>query len=212
MARASLGFANLSALREQLRRNEEDRLREQQEEAERAARAHAEANLFRSSLAGVTPLTPLNRVVPTGSKPAPLPRQTELDEQAALAESLSDGIDTDSLLETDENLSWRRDGIGADIVRRLRRGHWVLDDQIDLHGARRDEARTLLATFLRDCIKRNMRCVRVVHGKGHGSVGRQPVLKGKVRGWLMQKDEVLAFCQARAADGGSGALLVLLRS
>ena len=97
-------------------------------------------------------------------------------------------------------------------MRRLRRGHWVLDDQIDLHGARRDEARTLLAAFLRDCIKRNMRCVRVVHGKGHGSVGRQPVLKGKVRGWLMQKDEVLAFCQARAADGGSGALLVLLRS
>jgi DNA-nicking Smr family endonuclease len=81
----------------------------------------------------------------------------------------------------------------------------------DLHGLRRDEAREQLALFLRDSLRTGLRCVRVVHGKGHGSPGRTPILKGKVRHWLMQKTEVLAFTQARAIDGGNGALLVLLQ-
>jgi len=97
------------------------------------------------------------------------------------------------------------------VVRRLRRGHWSLQSQIDLHGLRVDEAREALALYLVSCVKREQRCVRVVHGKGLGSVNREPVLKGKVLKWLTQRDEVLAFCQAPPADGGSGALLVLLR-
>ena len=211
MARASLGFADLARLRDRLAEQERQRQEQERAAAAAAARARAEAELFRRALEGVTPLPPANRAPPTAARPEPLARQTERDEAAALAESLSDEIDADSLLETDENLSWRRAGIGPDVVRKLRRGHWVLDDQIDLHGLRRDAARELLAEFLRTAIKRHQRCVRVVHGKGLGSAGKQPVLKGKVRGWLMQKDEVLAFCQARAQDGGSGALLVLLR-
>ncbi|MEQ1807045.1 MAG: Smr/MutS family protein, partial [Burkholderiaceae bacterium] len=103
-------------------------------------------------------------------------------------------------------------GISADIVRKLRRGVWVTQGQLDLHGLRRDEARVQLVSFLRNSAQTGRRCVRVIHGKGNGSPGRQSVLKGKVKGWLMQRDDVIAFTQARASDGGSGALLVLLQA
>jgi DNA-nicking Smr family endonuclease len=97
------------------------------------------------------------------------------------------------------------------VIARLRRGHWVVQDQIDLHGLRVEEARDALAAFLNQALRREQRCLRVIHGKGLGSAGREPVLKGKVLKWLVQRDEVLAFCQAPPTDGGSGALIVLLR-
>src|SRR5207245_1258574 len=104
------------------------------------------------------------------------------------------------------------DGLGRNVLHKLRRGHWVVQDAVDLHGSNRDEARSLLAEFLSDCLKRGLRCVRVIHGKGLRSPKREPVLKGKVRQWLAQRDEVLAFCQAPTNQGGSGALLGLLRA
>ena len=140
----------------------------------------------------------------------PLPRQRELDEQAALAESMSDEVTLDSLLLTDDGLSFRRPGIGVDVVGRLRKGHWALQGQIDLHGCTRDEARELLAAYIRESHRRGLRCLRVVHGKGHGSPGRQPVLKAKVQRWLAQCGEVIAFAQASGPQGGAGALVVLL--
>jgi DNA-nicking Smr family endonuclease len=144
--------------------------------------------------------------------PLPIPRQHLADEQAALQESLSDEFNVDTLLDTDEALSFARTGVGADIVRKLRRGNWVIQGQLDLHGMRRDEAREALAEFLRNATKRGVRCVRIIHGKGLGSVNKEPVLKNKVRSWLVQKEEVIAFCQARAVDGGAGALVVLLKA
>jgi DNA-nicking Smr family endonuclease len=129
-----------------------------------------------------------------------------------LEQSISDEFDVESLLETDEALSFRRREVGPEVVRKLRRGVWALQAQLDLHGLRRDEARERLAQFLRDAARAGLRCVRVVHGKGNGSPGREPVLKSKVRNWLVQRNEVLAFTQARAADGGHGAVIVLLRS
>jgi DNA-nicking Smr family endonuclease len=143
--------------------------------------------------------------------PAPLPRQRELDERAALREALSDEMDVERLLETDEGLSFRRKGIGPDVLKRLRRGEWAIQAEVDLHGLRRDEARERLGGFLREAQRQGFRCVRVVHGKGLGSPGRTPVLKGKVRAWLVQKSEVLAFTQARGSEGGAGALIVLLK-
>jgi DNA-nicking Smr family endonuclease len=116
------------------------------------------------------------------------------------------------LLDTDHELSYARAGIGPDTLRKLRRGHWVIQGQLDLHGMRREEAREALAEFLRNAVKRGLRCVRIIHGKGLGSVNKEPVLKSKVRSWLVQKEEVIAFCQARAADGGAGALVVLLKA
>ncbi len=144
-------------------------------------------------------------------RPEPVARQRQRDEAAALVESLSDGFNAESLLDTDDALSYRRSGIGIDVVRKLRRGVWVMQAEIDLHGLRRDQARERIDAFLRDAARDGLRCVRVVHGKGLGSPGREPVLKAKVKSWLVQRNEVLAFTHARPADGGHGALLVLLR-
>jgi DNA-nicking Smr family endonuclease len=163
-------------------------------------------------VADAVPLPPTGRVVPAPAAVAPIARQFEQDETRALAESLSDEIDVERLLDTDEALSFRRPGVGPDVPRRLRRGDWVIQREIDLHGFRVDEAREALAAFLVDCGKRDVRCVRIVHGKGLGSVNREPVLKGKVLRWLAQRDQVLAFCQAGPSDGGSGALVALLRA
>jgi DNA-nicking Smr family endonuclease len=96
------------------------------------------------------------------------------------------------------------------VVTKLRRGHWALQGNIDLHGYNRDEAREMLSDSIRECHRRGMRCVRVVHGKGLGSPGRQPVLKAKVQRWLAQSAEVIAFAQASGPQGGAGALVVLL--
>jgi DNA-nicking Smr family endonuclease len=134
------------------------------------------------------------------------------DEKAALAESLSDGFSPETLLETDEALSFARLGIGPDTLKKLRRGHWSIQAQLDLHGLRTDDARVATAEFLQESVKRGLRCVRVIHGKGLGSANKEPVLKGKVRSWLTQKQEVIAFCQAKASDGGAGALMVLLKA
>jgi DNA-nicking Smr family endonuclease len=105
-----------------------------------------------------------------------------------------------------------REGHAPDILSKLRRGHWVVQGAIDLHGLISDEARVYVAAFLNDCKKRGLRCVRIVHGKGLGSRNREPVLKHKLRNWLMQRDEVIAYAEARRQDGGSGAVIVLLKA
>ncbi len=143
-------------------------------------------------------------------RPKPQPLQREADERAALREALSDEVDVASLLLTDDGLSFRRPGLNADVLTRLRRGQWSIQAQIDLHGLRRDEARDQLATFVRQALQRGQRCVRVVHGKGLGSPGGEPVLKVKVQRWLAQCAEVIAFTQATGPQGGAGALIVLL--
>jgi DNA-nicking Smr family endonuclease len=143
--------------------------------------------------------------------PLPQATQKQMDEQAALKESLSDEFDVSTLLDVDDQMSYRAKGIGTDVTRKLRRGDWSIQGQIDLHGLRSDEAREALGQFIRDAVRQGWRCLRVVHGKGLGSPGREPVLKAKVQRWLVQKSEVLAFVQAKPAEGGAGALVVLLR-
>jgi len=205
-------FAALQALRDQLKQEQKARALAEAKRLEQEAQALREANLFRQSIGAVAPLRATGKVAHTPPQPEPIARQRLADEQAALAQSLSDEFSIESLLETDEGLSYARAGIGQEIVRKLRRGHWVTQSQLDLHGMRTDEAREALAEFLRNATRRGLRCVRVIHGKGLGSVNREPVLKKKVRNWLVQKEEVLAFCQARAADGGAGAVMVLLKA
>jgi DNA-nicking Smr family endonuclease len=173
--------------------------------------ADEETVLFRRAVAGAQALRAPERVLLRPEPPPPIPRQRLLDERAALHESLSDSVDLDSLLETDQELSYRAPGIGPDVLRKLRRGQWVIQAELDLHGLRRDEARAALLEFTHAAQQRDVRCVRVIHGKGLGSPGREGVLRHKVRGWLLQMRDVLAFCQAGPHDGGAGALIVLLR-
>ena len=179
-------------------------------EAER--RALAEKTLFVRAAGDVKPIRERQRVPLAPAPPPPIPVQQQLDEQRVLLEAISDEFDATTLLDVDDALSFRRPGVGTDVTRKLRKGDWSIQREIDLHGLRRDDAREALAAFIRDAHRQGIRCVRVVHGKGLGSPGKTPVLKGKVQSWLIQKNEVLAFVQARADEGGAGALVVLLTS
>ena len=161
---------------------------------------------FLKAVADVKPLKRTKRVALKGPAPAPVPHQRQRDEAAALAESLEGPLEIDDALETGEELSYLREGMARETLRKLRRGHWSVQDSVDLHGMTRAQAAAIVAAFLNQCLARGLRCVRIVHGKGLG------ILKAKLGKWLPQRDEVLAYCQAPANEGGSGALLVLLKA
>jgi len=187
----------------------------------RAAQAHAQVlasqqsasdrDLFIRAAGAVKPLPDPRKVLhPSRPKP-PTAMSYERDQQAVLQEAISDDFDFSTLLDADDQMSFRRPGISPDVTRKLRRGDWRIQREIDLHGLRRDDARQALGGFIREAHRQGVRCVRVIHGKGLGSPGKTPVLKSRVHGWLIQKNEVLAFVQARPVDGGAGALVVLLQ-
>lgn len=202
---------DLQSIRQQLADAERLARERAAREAEARKKAEAEKNLFQRAAGKVERLRDHGRVHHAPDPVAPVPAQRQLDDQRVLKEAISDEFDTSTLLETDEALSFRRPGVGIDVARKLRRGEWSIQAEIDLHGLRTDDAREALATFLREAVRQGLRCVRVVHGKGLGSPGKTPVLKGKVHGWLVQKNEVLAFVQARGDEGGAGAVVVLLK-
>lgn len=214
MASRTPPIKNLADLKQVQRTLAETREREAAAAAAKAVaerKRAAEKDLFTRAIGATEPLR-RKAVVPLAPEPpAPIPVQHQLDEQRVLRESLSDEFDVTTLLDVDDAMSFRRPGIGTDVTARLRKGDWSIQAQVDLHGLRSDEAREALGGFIRNAYKQGLRCVRVVHGKGLGSPGKTPVLKGKVHGWLVQKNEVLAFVQARADEGGAGAVVVLLR-
>ena len=212
-------FSDLKSLREQLKGHDEARVREKAEREERERVAVQEANLFNSAIGGVKKLPESNRFVPNAPpginvtvKPARKFRSQAEDDAAVLRESLSDQFEVDHLLEDDPSLSFSRAGIGTDVVRKLRKGYWPVQDELDLHGLRRDGAREAIGDFLHKAGKRKLRCVCVIHGKGLGSAGGEPVLRSMVHSWLEQKDEVIAFCAANVDGRSHGALIVLLKS
>jgi len=206
------GMKDLGALRDALRQAQALAAEEGARQAAEQARLARERDLFASTVGSVRPVKAPAKAHVARAKPAPEPRQRQLDEQAALQEALSDEVDVESLLLTDDGLSYRRPDISAEVLAKLRRGHWAIQGELDLHGLRRDAAREALSDFIRRAHQHSRRCLRVVHGKGHGSPGREPVLKAKVQRWLAQRMEVIAFAQAAGPQGGAGALIVLLAS
>ncbi len=144
--------------------------------------------------------------------PRPSPRATKRqeDEAAAHADWLSDPIGAADLQPGDE-LRFARPGISQRVFRKLRGGHYRIQDELDLHGLFADEARRALGGFLDLARDEGSLCVRVIHGKGLRSRQQGPVLKGLTDHWLRQRDDVLAFCSALPADGGTGAVYVLLK-
>jgi DNA-nicking Smr family endonuclease len=176
-----------------------------------ASIAPEESELLRAALADVKPLAPTNRASLIRPKPRPVAAQRQRDDQEALLDTLSDNPAWEQGLETGEELLFRRDGLSQLHIRKLRRGHWKIQDHLDLHGHTAAEARILTAAFLAHALRNGLRCVRIVHGKGLSSPNREPVLKKKLSGWLAQRDEVMAYCQAPQTEGGGGAVLVLLR-
>ena len=171
--------------------------------------SRADEDEFRRAVADAQPLKH-KKLAPHGKPPSPLARQRQLDERAALAESLGP-VSLDDALDSGEELTYLREGYPRDTLRKLRKGHWVVQAELDLHGMNRVQAHEAVTAFLRHCVSRHRRCIRIVHGKGLGSARREPVLKGLLRKWLV-REAVLAFSQAPAAQGGSGAVLVLLKN
>jgi DNA-nicking Smr family endonuclease len=174
--------------------------------------APAEDEEFRRAVADVAPLAHRRRDALRGPPPPPEAVQRRRDERAALHESLHGPVSLDDALDSGEELVYLREGVPRAVLRRLRAGRWVVQDSLDLHGMNRTTATEAAAAFLRSSAAQRLRCVRIVHGKGRGSKNREPILKAKLRRWLPGRSEVIAFCQAPAAEGGGGAVLVLLRA
>ena len=205
------GLHTLGSISKELKAQRKRKEAQDKAQQEAQAAAERERNLFTYFVGAVTPL-PRKDLFSFQQEP-PLPRrlQHELDEARVLHEAMSDEFDVSTLLDVDDQMSFRRSGIGLEVTKKLRAGYWSIQRQLDLHGLRSDEAREALGQFIRLSHRTGLRCIRVVHGKGLGSPGRTPVLKSKVQRWLVQKKEVLAFVQARPAEGGAGALVVLLQ-
>lgn len=167
--------------------------------------------LFQRMMRDTTPLRDSNRRHQRKAPPRPRARSLEQDEADVIASLLDHEIDPDSFATGDE-LEYRRPGVQDRILRKLRRGQYSVQAELDLHGLTVEQARESLGRFLLQRQREGQRCVRIIHGKGLRSGPRGPVLKGKVANWLRQRDDVLAYCSARHVDGGHGALYVLFRS
>ena len=171
---------------------------------------------LQQAFADVTRLAPANRAKHAKPRPPSLPMQRIADDRAALVASKYGDEPSptawDIGQEQEAQQTFLRAGLGTDVLAKLRRGHWVVQGELDLHGHTSVEAHDAIADFLAAARAHGWRCVRVIHGKGLSSPNREPVLKSKARRWLAQRDEVLAYCEAQANAGGSGAVLVLLKA
>jgi DNA-nicking Smr family endonuclease len=181
-----------------------------------AASKHAEGDVdLKAAFADVAPIKRANRASTASPPPAPVPRHRIADERDALeaskygAEPAPQTWDIGQEVEGEQ--TFLRGGLGTDVLSKLRRGHWKVQAELDLHGHDSDEAHDALGDFLDEARAAGMRCVRVIHGKGLTSPNREPILKGKVRRWLARWDDVLAYCEAPRHAGGGGAVIVLLR-
>jgi DNA-nicking Smr family endonuclease len=170
-----------------------------------------ERDLLREALRDVLPIRIPERVRHPQRKIEPIPVQRLRAEREILAETLSDESPLENGLESGAELGFARPGVSRQALRRLRRGHWAVQGELDLHGLTVSAAREALALFLHRCLRDRWRCVRIIHGRGLRSKNGEAILKSKTAAWLTQREEVLAYCQARPADGGAGALVVLLR-
>lgn len=168
-----------------------------------------DAKLFREHVRDTRPVRQ-DRIAPHRAKPKPIPEQSRRDAAAVIDSLLSHDYDPADV-ETGEELLYVHPGVQHAVMRKLRRGQYAIEAELDLHGLTVPQAREAVDKFLRNARALGKRCVRVVHGKGRSSEGKMPVLKGKVNVWLRQKKEVIAFCSAIPRDGGTGAVYVLLR-
>ncbi len=167
---------------------------------------------FRDAVREAEPLLTSGKVMHAPRKLSPIPKSRKNLVDHPQADLLSDHISWQSDQETNSDAPFLRQGLAKDILRKLRKNHWGIQAELDLHGMTSDEARLALVTFLTECLQMRARSVRIIHGKGLSSKNQEPILKIKTRNWLMQRGEVLAFCHAKPADGGGGAVIVLLKS
>jgi DNA-nicking Smr family endonuclease len=208
----------LSRLRDAIKvRTQQELAEKQRRQAEQQA-MQKEATLFHAAIGGVTPIKAPDIHLParaaagsslSASGKNARSEAAEITSMNQVMEQWSDEFDASQLQDDDDGLSYTSPGTGTDVLAKLRRGQWTAQAYLDLHGLQRDQARTSLSDFLNRARQARFRCVCIIHGKGMSSKN-QPILPGKVRSWLCQSGAVQAFCQASAADGGAGAVMVLL--
>jgi DNA-nicking Smr family endonuclease len=211
-------FADLKGLRDRLQEEERVRAIEAAAREKRERIARERAVEFRGAMEGVKKMPESNRYVYRPVQEALLRESPERrvlsqeeDDALVLQQSLSDMFDVDGLLDDDPTLSYAKAGVAPDVLKKLRKRHWPIQDELDLHGMTVDAARGQLGEVVQRWVRRGLRCVRIIHGVGYGSRNGEPVLRSVVRSWLVQLDEVVAFCGAERAEGGHGALIVLLK-
>ena len=168
-----------------------------------------DAALFREATRDVKPLRRAQRVAGDAPKPRARTRFTRAEPLSMLTEALHGSPDEPELTAADPS-AFARPGVSALTLRKLRRGQYRVQAQLDLHGLTQAEAKVRLREFLITALERDVRCVRIVHGKGLRSGATGPVLRQLVNRALRHSRQVLAFASARPVDGGTGALYVLL--
>lgn len=171
-----------------------------------------EISAFRKAVREAEPLPENGKISHPPQRCKPKKNHTLQEPNPLPVDFLSDHVPWQDNQDTNEPLSYLRPGMAQDTLRKLRRGHWGIQSELDMHGMTSDEARLNLVAFLSECQHHGLRCIRIIHGKGLSSKNGESVLKIKVKNWLMQRYEVLAFCQAKPNEGGGGAAIVLLKS
>jgi DNA-nicking Smr family endonuclease len=164
-----------------------------------------DSRLFRETVGPVKPVS-WDKVEPEKTLPKPRRRR----QQAEWADDIP--IHDEPLLATGDVLSFAASGIQKRVLRHLRAGKFDIDAELDLHGLTVDEAKRRLGRFIHLCLADGCRCLHLIHGKGYRSEGDHPILKNRINLWLRQHPDVLAFCSAKSAEGGTGAVYVLLRN
>lgn len=165
---------------------------------------------FRNAMKNVKPLHN-DKVVLTKPPLLPFSKKKTYVKEDNIHEDIMLSEDHIMEVETEEELLFTRPGVQHRIFLKLRRGQFTIKAELDLHGMTVRVAQQEVRIFLRQCQNRDIRCARIIHGKGYGSTAKQPILKNKLNLWLQQYGEVLAFCSARPSDGGTGAVYVLIK-
>jgi DNA-nicking Smr family endonuclease len=165
-------------------------------------------NLFRAIVGKVRAIDTNTVILKPDKKPRPIPAIKQLEQVDPLQNQIVDSLET---LYQEDRVAFIAPGLQKGVLKKLRKGYFGLDADIDLHGLNSREALQQLLRFLHHCVEAGKRCVLIVHGKGYHSPDNQPVLKNDINLWLRQHKDVLAFCSAPSKVGGAGALLVLLR-
>ncbi len=169
----------------------------------------ADRDLFRSSIGPVDKIEH-DGVVFDPPKPLPVPKQSHMNERH-VAEEITNSSHDNFDIERNDELLYKKAGVQQQTLRKLRRGKIAIEMELDLHGMTIETAQKALTQFLTDCRSMNRRCVRIIHGKGHGSDNNKPILKNKLNQWLQQHNDIMAFCSALPNDGGTGAVYVLIK-
>lgn len=208
---ANFDIKNLKALKKELKKQkkaeqEQTRLRKKEQIIEQQ-----EQSLFTDAMQGVTPHThdKVHHEVPKPNAKRHIPND-ETDEGFDFHDPLSDELEVDEV-DSEEMLSFCRDGIQKNVFKKLRSGQYRISDELDLHGATIKQAKQLLVYYLQEAVQFEGCCIRIIHGKGHRSNKNKPILKKQVNHWLREHERVLAFHSAKIKDGGSGAVYVLLK-